>query len=461
MSASSPVARPSRPSRTLRRVSSNEITLSTLNLRSPTVVVPPKHLMAPSDAHETAAAMEMARHELEDASSPLSSPSTPPLTSVTDKFAYAFDIDGVLIRGGRPIPEAIEAMKVLNGQNEWGIKVPYIFVTNGGGKSEQERCVQLSKQLDIEVSPGQFICGHTPMREMAEKYKTVLVVGGEGEKCRQVAESYGFKDVVTPGDIIKDNPDTTPFRKLTEDELKNSKTRNFAETKIEAIFVFADSRDWAGDQQIILDLLMSKRGYLGTRSETFDEGPPVFFSHNDVVWSASHDLTRLGMGALRLSLEAMFKAVTGKELNTTAFGKPQIGTFQFATRLLQQWRRDTHGIDAPPETVYFVGDTPESDIRGTNEFNKQSENLWYSILVKTGVYQPGTKPKFEPKAIVENVLEAVLHGIEREQTREQKRAFKDALNVTEDRLRGTALDSRPDSPIDEKKDQLESSDAVA
>ncbi|EME88419.1 uncharacterized protein MYCFIDRAFT_55403 [Pseudocercospora fijiensis CIRAD86] len=452
MSASSPVPRPSRPSRTLRRVSSSEITLSTLNLRSPTVVVPPKHLMAPSDAHETAAAMELARHELEDATSPLSSPSTPPVTSVTDKFAFAFDIDGVLIRGGRPIPEAIEAMKVLNGENEYGVKVPYIFVTNGGGKSEQERCVQLSKQLDIEVSPGQFICGHTPMREMAEKYKTVLVVGGEGEKCRQVAESYGFKDVVTPGDIIKYDPDTTPFRKLTEDELENSKSRNFAETKIEAIFVFADSRDWAGDQQIILDLLMSKGGYLGTRSETFDEGPPVFFSHNDVVWSASHDLTRLGMGALRLSLEAMFKAVTGKELNTTAFGKPQIGTFQFATRLLQQWRRDTHGIDAPPETVYFVGDTPESDIRGTNEFNKQSESLWYSILVKTGVYQPGTKPKFEPKATVENVLEAVLHGIEREQAREQKRAFKDALDATEDRLKGTtALDSRPDSPLDEQK----------
>jgi ribonucleotide monophosphatase NagD (HAD superfamily) len=76
-------------------------------------------------------------------------------------------------------------------------------VTNGGGKTEQERCLQLSKQLEMEVSPGQFICGHTPMREMAEKYGTVLVVGGEGEKCRQVAEGYGFKDVITPGDIIK------------------------------------------------------------------------------------------------------------------------------------------------------------------------------------------------------------------------------------------------------------------
>lgn len=266
----------------------------------------------------------------------------------------------------------------------------------------------------MEVSPGQFICGHTPMREMAQKYKTILVVGGEGEKCRQVAEGYGFKDVVTPGDIIKDNTDTTPFRKLTDEEWNNSRARNFNKVEIEAIFVFADSRDWAGDQQIILDLLMSQKGRLGTRSDNFDEGPPVFFSHNDVIWSTSHELSRIGMGALRASLEAMFQAVTGKELKTTAFGKPQIGTFQFATRLLQQWRKDTHGIDQPPDTVYFVGDTPESDIRGTNEFNKQSDQTWFSILVRTGVYKEGTKPKFTPKATVDNVLEAVKYGLERE-----------------------------------------------
>jgi HAD superfamily hydrolase (TIGR01456 family) len=244
----------------------------------------------------------------------------------------------------------------------------------------------------MEVSPGQFICGHTPMREMAQKYQTVLVVGGEGEKCRHVAEGYGFKDVVTPGDIIKDNKDTTPFRKLTEDEANDSRLRNFHEVEINAIFIFADSRDWAGDQQIILDLLLSKNGRLGTRSETFDEGPPVYFSHSDVIWSTSHSLTRIGMGALRASLEAVFKAVTGKEVTTIAFGKPQLGTFQFATRLLQQWRKDTHGIDSPPETVYFVGDTPESDIRGANEFDEsdQAGNSWYSILVRTGVYRNGT-----------------------------------------------------------------------
>jgi HAD superfamily hydrolase (TIGR01456 family) len=261
------------------------------------------------------------------------------------------------------------------------------------------------------------------MREMANKYNTVLVVGGEGEKCRIVAEGYGFKDVVTPGDIIKAKHDTTPFRKLTDDEYRNSRDRDFSNVNIDAIFVFADSRDWAGDQQIILDLLMSERGRLGTRSDTFDTGPPVFFSHSDIVWSTSHEHTRIGMGALRASLEALYKAVTGKDLATTAFGKPQLGTFQFATRLLRQWRKDNYGINRAPETVYFVGDTPESDIQGANEFDAAEQSgdvTWYSILVQTGVFQEGTIPRFPPKKTCANTLEAVNFAINREFAKSMK-----------------------------------------
>jgi ribonucleotide monophosphatase NagD (HAD superfamily) len=42
-------------------------------------------------------------------------------SAVADSFVFAFDIDGVLVRGGRAIPEAIEAMKVLNCDNEFGV----------------------------------------------------------------------------------------------------------------------------------------------------------------------------------------------------------------------------------------------------------------------------------------------------------------------------------------------------
>ncbi|KAL4908035.1 hypothetical protein BDW74DRAFT_115148 [Aspergillus multicolor] len=392
----------------------------------PNVLVPPKHLMASSQPTDLAVEIEKARQRMDSdtssassvespmAASPATSPLIPASTTTTDEFALAFDIDGVLIRGGKPIPAAIEAMKYINGENPYGVKVPYIFVTNGGGKTEEERCLDLSRQLELEVAPGQFICGHTPMKEMAQKYDTVLVVGGEGEKCRIVAEGYGFKNVVTPGDFIKTHHDTTPFRKLTEEEYKNSKVLDLETLRIDAIFVFADSRDWAGDQQIILDCLMTKNGNMLERSPTFNEGPPVFFSHNDVVWSTSHQHVRIGMGALRASLEALYKAVTGKELTTVAFGKPQLGTYEFAMRLLRQWRKEFHGINKPPKTVYFVGDTPESDICGTNKMNEISDTNWFSILVKTGVYQEGTIPRYPAKKTCGTVLDAVKFAIDRE-----------------------------------------------
>jgi HAD superfamily hydrolase (TIGR01456 family) len=267
------------------------------------------------------------------------------------------------------------------------------------------------------------------MREFADRYGTVLVVGGEGEKCREVAESYGFRDVITPGDILKANAATAPFRRLTEAEHRNSRDLlarggKLSDIVVEAVFVFADSRDWASDLQIILDIAQSKGGRLETRSETFDEGPPIFFSHNDVLWSAAHEHARLGMGALRKIVETVFEDTTGgRKLKTHAFGKPQVSTFEFATRLLQQWRASQHGLSEakPPATVYFVGDTPESDIRGTNAMNEISENEWYSILVKTGVYQEGTEPKYKPRKLVNTVLDAVNHGIRREMARRGSR----------------------------------------
>ncbi len=108
----------------VRRLSSVTATFDDLSL-GPSVVVPPEHMDNPSDAHETAAAMELAKRRLSKiaADEPISRPGTPPTTSSTDSYAFAFDIDGVLIRGGKPIPQAVEAMKMLNGQNQHGVKM--------------------------------------------------------------------------------------------------------------------------------------------------------------------------------------------------------------------------------------------------------------------------------------------------------------------------------------------------
>ncbi|RAL64051.1 hypothetical protein DID88_003239 [Monilinia fructigena] len=415
-----------RPRPGIRRLSSMTANAREVTSGGPVVVVPERLMREPLSRSTSyqggnfAASLENARNELnfinlEEEESSSSSPDSPssPLTPAeiptTDSFAFAFDIDGVLIRGGRPIPEAIEAMRMLNGDNEYGVRIPYIFLTNGGGKTEAERCIDLSGQLDIEVSPSPIY----------------LWYEARAKKCRQVAEGYGFRDVITPGDIIKDNEHTTPFRKLTAEELKNSRGgRDYSKTKIEAIFVFADSRDWACDVQIMLDLAMSKGGYIGALSETFDEGPPIYFSHSDIVWSAAHENVRLGMGALRKMTEMLFRDLTkGKELETIAGAKMNIA----AIVLLRQF------------ILSVILPNPISEAR--NQYNEKAKNEWYSILVRTGVFQEGTEPAYKPKATVDTVLDAVKHGMDREFKKKSKEDNPRGLTLNS--LGGLSLDGKP------------------
>jgi hypothetical protein len=56
------------------------------------------------------------------------------------------------------------------------------------------------------------------------------------------------------------------------------------------------------------------------------------------------------------------------------------------------------------------------DIRGTNEFDKQVDEEWCSILVKTGVWQPGSEPAYKPKVTVDTVLDAIKWGMDRSRT---------------------------------------------
>jgi hypothetical protein len=121
MSDSTHLAPAQRPG--IRRLSSKIATARELAEDAPLIITPDIHKDKPSHAHETALGFEIAKRHMTIVSSGTSTPAVAQDTMVTDQYAYAFDIDGVLIRGGNPIPEAIEAMKVLNGENEYGIKV--------------------------------------------------------------------------------------------------------------------------------------------------------------------------------------------------------------------------------------------------------------------------------------------------------------------------------------------------
>ena len=100
-------------------------------------------------------------------------------------------IDGVLLRSAAPIPGASEALAYLHNN-----KIPFILLTNGGGKHESDRVAELSKKLGVPLTEENFVQSHTPFKLLAEgseeveslRDETILVTGGDGDKCRQVAE---------------------------------------------------------------------------------------------------------------------------------------------------------------------------------------------------------------------------------------------------------------------------------
>ncbi|KAF2263720.1 HAD-superfamily hydrolase [Lojkania enalia] len=340
-------------------------------------------------------------------------------------MAFVFDIDGVLVHGDRLIPEGKRVLEILNGDNELGIKIPHIFLTNGSGKPEIARCAQLSKILSTQISTDQFIQSHTPMRALAEYYKTVLVVGGEGYKCREVAEQYGFQDIVVPNDIVASDPSIAPYRVFTDEERATSRPRDFSKTNIDAIMVFSDSRDYATDMQIIIDLLRSENGRLGTLAKDPEsQRIPIYFSQGDMLCPTEHPIPRMSQGTFRIGLEAMYKALTGADLERVVYGKPELATYKYADEVIASWMEQIHNDERLPSNIYMIGDNPASDIIGGNMYG------WNTCLVRTGVFQGGDNDEENPASfgVFRNVLDAVQTAIRKELGEDFKFGFDESIN---------------------------------
>ncbi|KAF8929947.1 hypothetical protein BGZ58_008587 [Dissophora ornata] len=276
-------------------------------------------------------------------------------------YNVVFDIDGVLIKGHHAIPQTRKALQLL-----WENNVPYIFLTNGGGVLESEKAEQLSKKLGVPVNPDHLIVSHSPMRALVPEYKNknVMVVGGEQSSCKHVAETYGFKQVVTPEEVHAVHPSVCPISscEMRPVPMDKRNLRNIGKP-VHAVMVFHDSVDWGRDLQLCLDALVSKDGALGTIKEseelhTTKQSVPLYFSNPDVN-------------------------LTGQELEYTTFGKPMEATYKYAESLLEQIAPMPTSSDGQPvkRTVYAVGDNPYADIAGANAYG------WKSVLVKTGVFR--------------------------------------------------------------------------
>lgn len=338
-------------------------------------------------------------------------------------FAFAFDIDGVLLRSRTPIPGASEALQLLHKS-----KIPFILLTNGGGNLEKDRTEFISDALNVPISPLQIVQSHTPYKTLTSKYKKVLTVGTP--TVRKVAEDYGFQDVVHQTDIIRLDKSITPFSGLNEQQLAeySKEIPNLEKNKFDAVLVFNDPHDWAADLQIISDLINSKDGYLGTLRDQKSSVPsiPIYFSNQDLLWANAYKLNRFGQGAFRLLVRKLYSELNeGMELKDMTLGKPTKLTYDFAHHVLIDWYRKLLAgeIDATTATlpqlgdpvkespfsdVFMVGDNPASDIIGAQNYG------WSSFLVKSGVYREGDNLGIvKPTYIVKDVREAVVTALEK------------------------------------------------
>ncbi|KAI5834030.1 HAD-superfamily hydrolase [Schizophyllum commune Tattone D] len=341
----------------------------------------------------------------------ISKASPPPL-------AFVFDIDGVFVHGPNVIPAASKAVAMLEGNNPFGSRIPFLLLTNGGGVSESIRAKKLTKQLGTTIDDQQILQAHTILKTKASQYadKPILVLGGKGNECREVAEEYGYKHVYTTLDVHNWNHAVWNFHDQTDFERAAArKGLDFSQIPIHAVFVFHDPRNWALDIQILLDIVQSG-GVIGgphlSPKQQVENPIEIVFCNPDLIWKSDFARPRIGQGAFREAFQAVYKSLTGQHYPYVQYGKPTEATYKFAEKVLVDRLERLYGVRSALPPVYMIGDNPESDIAGANGAN------WNSVLVHTGVYDPEEgPPRHRPTHIAEDVAEAVEWAIKREHAR--------------------------------------------
>ncbi|KAL0579756.1 hypothetical protein V5O48_002250 [Marasmius crinis-equi] len=306
--------------------------------------------------------------------------------------------------GPDPLPTARRALQILEGDNPLNMKIPYILLTNGGGKSEATRAKKLSDSLGVKLRPEQIVQAHTILKDIVNKYANspVLVLGGKNDELRPVAESYGFRRVYTTPDVLLWRPSVWPLQKVNPDDMNSRPTR------IEAVLVFHDPRNWGTDIQIMLDIIQSG-GIIGNPYVDPKTSPvEIIFCNPDLLWKSDFPRPRLGQGAFKESFQAVCKAVTGNTYPFVQYGKPTTPTYKYAEKVIGQLMKERYGNNTSLPSMYMIGDNPASDIAGANAAR------WTSVLVHTGVFDPhlGIPPQHTPTHQAPDVEAAVWWAVE-------------------------------------------------
>ncbi|ORC92028.1 uncharacterized protein TM35_000042420 [Trypanosoma theileri] len=283
------------------------------------------------------------------------------------------DLDGVVHRSNKIIEGSDTAIRKI-----MQLRIPLLFMTNGGGVTEAEKAKQLSELVGCEISPDQVLLSHTPMQLLAPIYKNqnILVVGSP--KCVDVAKSYGFSRPISMLQFQVEHPELVPYKKWGN--LKKCEPNTIKFPEIAAIFEFSEPDDLLSDSQVILDLLLAPRGQIG-RYVSSTQTIPYYLGADDLLWATEALLPRLGQGAVREMISAVFESVTGNGMQVTTYGKPRAIAYAFAERRMEEITARLGWNPQSLRSIFMVGDNLETDIVGANARGGR----WTSVHVLSGI----------------------------------------------------------------------------
>lgn len=291
-------------------------------------------------------------------------------------FGLIVDIDGVLIRGARTIPGTVEGFKKLS-DGSGNLKHPVVFLTNGSYRSELAKAEELSEKLKVNIREDQIVLVNTPLRTFTEWHDRNVFFAGQGSSLCTTAKDLGFKNPVVLADVVRDIPMFNVISHRKRLALNSGVLPDILPDylPIHGIVIANTPVDWEAHVQFLLDLLLT-RGEL--RASNKNSQLPLIACNPDLVWASEYHLPRLACGAFVHMLAALYKEMSGRELEVTWCGKPTEVTYKYALNMLQ---RQAAGLGQQIDKVYGIGDNVDVDVMGANNHNLNS------VLVCSGLYK--------------------------------------------------------------------------
>ncbi|KAK8805881.1 hypothetical protein WA158_002537 [Blastocystis sp. Blastoise] len=324
------------------------------------------------------------------------------LSTSLKTFGIACDIDGVLLKGKQLIPRSDDAIRFLQDK-----KIPFCFMTNGGGLLESDRIHFLEEKLHTHLDPNQIIQSHTPMQELLSQYrnKKILVLGSK--QYLEVSQHYGFAKGITPQEFLALHPEYYPPKHYSVTNERKQVLLTYDDEPCVAILVLHDPIDWASEIQICMDVLTtpSERKNTISSSPSPIQSVPIYVGNPDLLYSGVCKQPRLACRAFVEALNGVFFSEYHTNLNIHYYGKPNKIVYDYAEKTINNMSQLLYPSSSIHiDRYYGIGDNPHSDIVGAN----QAGPLWNSVYVKTGSLAP---PKLNtnecPKYTYSDVFEAV------------------------------------------------------